>query len=200
LEPLDSGSIFLRNEEVTHLNPKKVVEKGIGFVPEDRKKEGLCLGLPLKENIIRASLDKLFKSGFVSSKQEENIALRFINELSIATTSASRLAMFLSGGTQQKVVLAQWLCVGTSILILDEPTRGIDVGAKVEIYRMINELAKKGTAILVISSELPEIMGISDHIYVMCRGKITGDFNRRNMSAEKIIACAFGSEEAIYAA
>jgi ABC-type sugar transport system ATPase subunit len=108
--------------------------------------------------------------------------------------------MFLSGGTQQKVVLAQWLCVGTSILILDEPTRGIDVGAKVEIYRMINELAKAGNAILVISSELPEIMGISDRIYVMCRGKITGEFDRRKMSAEKIIACACGSEEAINAA
>lgn len=200
MEPMDSGAIFLRNEEVKHLSPKKVVQKGIGFVPEDRKKEGLCLGLPLKENVIRASLDKLFKSGFVSSRQEENIAAKFVKDLSIATTSTSRLAMFLSGGTQQKVVLAQWLCVGTSILILDEPTRGIDVGAKVEIYRMINKLAKAGNAILVISSELPEIMGISDRIYVMCRGKITGEFDRKKMSAEKIIACAFGSEEAINAA
>ena len=156
--------------------------------------------MPLKENIIRASLGKLFKSGFVSSRQEESIALKYIKELMIATTSTSRLAMFLSGGTQQKVVLAQWLSVGSSILILDEPTRGIDVGAKVEIYKIINELAKAGNAIFVISSELPEIMGISDRIYVMCRGEITGSFNRKNMSAEKIIACAFGSEEVIHAA
>jgi ribose transport system ATP-binding protein len=105
----------------------------------------------------------------------------------------------LSGGTQQKVVLAQWLCAGSSILILDEPTRGIDVGTKVEIYRIINQLARKGTAIFVISSELPEIMGISDRIYIMCRGEITGELSQGAVTAEKVAAYAFGTHEAVNA-
>jgi ABC-type sugar transport system ATPase subunit len=172
---------------------------GIGFSPEDRKQEGLCLALSLKENIERASLDKLFSSGFVSGKKENEVAQKYIHDLSIATPSADRLALYLSGGTQQKVVLAQWLCAKSSILILDEPTRGIDVGTKAEIYRIINQLAQQGTAILVISSELPEVMGISDRIYVMCRGEITGVLDRADATPEKIAALAFGTQETVNA-
>jgi len=157
----------------------------------------LCLALSVKENITRASLDILFRSGFVSARKEKEVAEEYIKKLSIATPSPDRLAVYLSGGTQQKVVLAQWLCAGSSVLILDEPTRGIDVGTKVEIYRTINQLARNGAAILVISSELPEIMGISDRMYVMCRGEITGELKHGEVTAEKVASCAFGTQEAI---
>ncbi|MGD0708054.1 MAG: sugar ABC transporter ATP-binding protein [Anaerolineaceae bacterium] len=199
LDAMESGSVFLYGEKIDRPSPSKLVSKGIGFSPEDRKQEGLCLALSLKENIVRASLDRLFTSGFISGKRENEIAQQYIHDLNIATPSVDRLALYLSGGTQQKVVLAQWLCAKSLILILDEPTRGIDVGTKVEIYRMINQLAQNGTAILVISSELPEVMGISDRIYVMCRGEITGKLDHADATAEKIAALAFGTQEAIHA-
>jgi ribose transport system ATP-binding protein len=199
LDPMDSGTIYLYGKKVIHPSPSNLVGQGIGFSPEDRKHEGLCLALSVKENIARASLDRLFPTGFVSRQKENEVAQKYVRELSIATPSSDRLAIYLSGGTQQKVVLAQWLCAGSSVLILDEPTRGIDVGTKVEIYRIINQLAKKGTAILVISSELPEIMGISDRIYVMCRGEITGELKHEEATAEKVGAYAFGTREGIYA-
>ena len=196
LDPLELGSVYLRGEKITHISPSKSVGLGIGFSPEDRKQEGLCLALSLRENIVRASTDKMFPSGFVNGRKEREIARKYIHELNIATPSEDRLALYLSGGTQQKVVLAQWLCAGSSVLILDEPTRGIDVGTKVEIYRTINQLAQKGNAILVISSELPEIMGISDRIYVMCRGEITGELDRKEANPEIIASYAFGIQEA----
>ena len=199
LDPMDQGSVYLNGEKVSHLSPSKSVGIGVGFSPEDRKQEGLCLALSVKENITRASLDRLFPSGFVSSRKEVEVGKQYVDELNIATPSVDRLALFLSGGTQQKVVLAQWLCAGSSVLILDEPTRGIDVGTKVEIYRIINQLAQKGNAVLVISSELPEIMGISDRIYVMCRGEITGELERGKANAEKIASYAFGIQEVHHA-
>jgi ABC-type sugar transport system ATPase subunit len=196
---MDEGAVYLGGEKVSHLSPSRSVGLGIGFSPEDRKQEGLCLALSLKENIERASLDKLFTSGFVNGRREREVARQYIRELNIATPSEDRLAIYLSGGTQQKVVLAQWLCAGSSVLILDEPTRGIDVGTKVEIYRIINQLARKGNAVLVISSELPEIMGISDRIYVMCRGEIAGELDRSEATPEKIAAYAFGTQETSHA-
>jgi len=197
LDPMDAGSVYLYGKKVNRPSPSKLVAQGLGFSPEDRKHEGLCLALSVKENIERASLDRLFRSGFVWGNKEDEIAQKYIQELSIATPSSDRLAIYLSGGTQQKVVLAQWLCAGSSVLILDEPTRGIDVGTKVEIYRIINQLAKKGTAILVISSELPEIMGISDRMYVMCRGEITGELKHGEVTAEKVATYAFGTQESV---
>jgi len=200
LEPMEAGSVYLFGKKQPRLSPERSVGAGIGFSPEDRKQEGLCLALSLKENIVRASLDRLFPKGIVSGKKETAVAKRYIQELGIATPSADRLAVYLSGGTQQKVVLAHWLCAGSSVLILDEPTRGIDVGAKVEIYRMINELARRGAAILLISSELPEVLGVSDRIYVMCRGRITGELPRDKATPEKIAAFAFGAQETLDAA
>jgi ribose transport system ATP-binding protein len=197
LDPMDSGSVYLFGNNISRPSPSKSVHLGLGFSPEDRKQEGLCLALSVKENITRASLDILFRSGFVSARKEKEVAEEYIKKLSIATPSPDRLAVYLSGGTQQKVVLAQWLCAGSSVLILDEPTRGIDVGTKVEIYRTINQLARNGAAILVISSELPEIMGISDRMYVMCRGEITGELKHGEVTAEKVASCAFGTQEAI---
>lgn len=200
LDPMDQGSVYLLGRKYTHLSPSQAVGLGIGFSPEDRKREGLCLALSLKENIVRASLDRWFPSGFISGRKEDEMAQKYIQELRIATPSADRLAVYLSGGTQQKVVLAHWLCAGSSVLILDEPTRGIDVGTKVEIYRMINRLAGEGAAILLISSELPEILGISDRIYVMCRGRVSGELSRAEATAERVAALAFGSLESIDAA
>ncbi len=199
LDSMETGLIYLYGKKVSHLSPSELARQGVGFLPEDRKSEGLCLALSVKENIERASLDRLFSSGFISGKRENEIAQKYIRELDIATPSIDRLAVYLSGGNQQKVVLGQWLCAKSSVLILDEPTRGIDVGAKVEIYRIINQLAKDGAAILVISSELPEIMNISDRIYVMCRGEITGEFKREEVTAEGVAKCAFGTKEVINA-
>ncbi len=196
LDSMEAGSVYLYGERVDDPSPSKSVRLGIGFSPEDRKQDGLCLALSLKENVVRASLDTLFPHGFVSGKRESEVAQKYVRELRIATPSTDRPVVYLSGGTQQKVVLAQWLCAGSSVLILDEPTRGIDVGTKVEIYRIINELAKNGAAILLISSELPEVLGISDRIYVMCRGQITGEFHREEATSEDIAACAFGTREA----
>jgi ribose transport system ATP-binding protein len=193
LDLMDSGRVFLFGERVTHLSPSAAVDSALGYLSEDRKGEGLCLSLPVKENIVRAALNKLFPWWVVSPAKEEQVSKRYIEELSIATPSTSRLAVYLSGGTQQKVVVAQWLCAGSEVLILDEPTRGIDVGAKVEIYHIINEMTRKGAAILMISSELPEVMGMSDRIYVMHRGRIRGEFSRGEAIAEEIISCAFGT-------
>jgi len=195
LDQMDTGAVFIDGNKLKHLSPSKLVRKGVGFSPEDRKKEGLCLILSLKENIVRASLDKLFTSGLVSSKKEKRIADKYIKDLDIASPSSDRLVIYLSGGTQQKVVLAQWLCAESSVLILDEPTRGIDVGTKVEIYRIINNLAKSGVAIILISSELPEIMGISDRIYVFRMGQISGEFINDGVTAEDIAAAAFKTRE-----
>ncbi len=197
LDPMDKGAVYLYGKKYPHPSPSRSVDFGIGFSPEDRKKAGLCLALSLKENIERASLDRLFPTGLIFGKKENEVAQKYVEQLGIATPSVDRLALYLSGGTQQKVVLAHWLCAGSSVLIMDEPTRGIDVGAKVEIYRMINQLAKNGVAILLISSELPEIMGMSDRIYVMCRGRITGELGHEEATAEIVAALAFGTQEAL---
>ncbi len=199
LDPMDSGAIFRGGQKVSHSTPDAAVRMGIGFVTEDRKREGLCMILPVKQNVVRASLDKLFPRWFVSPGREECFAQKYIADLSIATPSSERAVAYLSGGNQQKVVVAQWLCAGSDMLILDEPTRGIDVGTKVEIYRIMNRLTAQGAAILMISSELPEVMGMSDRLYVMCRGRITGEFSRGEASAEKVVACAFGTQEAGHA-
>lgn len=197
LDSIEDGSVYVCGKKISDLSPNKLVRLGVGFSPEDRKKEGLCLALPLKENILRASFDRLFPSRLVSGKREAKIAEKYIGLLNIATPSADRPVVYLSGGTQQKVVLAHWLCAGSQILILDEPTRGIDVGAKVEIYQIINQLAKNGTAVLLISSDLPEVIGICDRIYVMYRGQIVKEFKREEATAEKIVLHALGTEEAV---
>jgi len=195
LDPRDSGAVYRDGRRVSHLSPDAAARMGLGFVTEDRKREGLCMVLPVRQNVVRASLDRLFPHWLISPGRERQVAHKYIAELSIATPSSERAVAYLSGGNQQKVVLAQWLCAGSDMLILDEPTRGIDVGTKVEIYRMMNRLTQQGTSILMISSELPEVMGMSDRLYVMCRGRITGEYSRGEATAERIVACAFGTQE-----
>jgi len=188
----DSGRVFVFGKEVNPKNPIDMVEEGMALIPEDRKGQGLALILPTSENIVMANLKKLFSGPFISLKKERDVSQKFIVDLSIATPSSSRVVQFLSGGTQQKVVLAKWLCTQSKIFIFDEPTRGIDVGAKAEIHGLMRELVKNGAAILMISSELPEILGMSDRIYVMREGNIVAQLSCSEATQETVIAYAMG--------
>ncbi|HHY48034.1 MAG TPA: sugar ABC transporter ATP-binding protein [Firmicutes bacterium] len=192
IDPYDSGEVFVFGERLPKGSPAHSVERGLGFLPEDRKDLGLALGMSVKDNMVQASLRSVSNFGFIDFRRERDVAQGFVKQLRIATPSIYRLVRFLSGGTQQKVVLSKWLATKARILIFDEPTRGIDVGAKAEIYSLIDELVKQGVAILMISSELPEILGISDRIYVMREGRITGEFHRDAATRERIISYAMG--------
>lgn len=194
VDPIESGKIFVFGKEVRPTSPAQMVQAGISLLPEDRKNQGLCLILPTSDNIVMASLQKMFPKFFVNSRKEKSVVVDYIKDLRIATPSPSRITQFLSGGTQQKVVLAKWLCTEAKIFIFDEPTRGIDVGAKAEIHGFMNELVKNGGAVLMISSELPEVLGMSDRVYVMREGRIIKELNRKEATQEKIIAYAMGGE------
>ena len=193
LEASDEGDIYIYGKKISNISPINSINSGLGFLTEDRIREGLCMNLSVKRNITRASLNKISHGGFLNLKKEEELASQYVNYLNIKTKSINGSVAFLSGGNQQKVILAQWLCVDSQIMILDEPTKGIDVGAKVEIYKIINALTEKRVAVLLISSDLPEIMGISNKIYVMYGGKISKCFEERNeFSSEDIISYAIG--------
>jgi L-arabinose transport system ATP-binding protein len=188
--PKTSGRILLANREVTIRRPVDAIAKGIGFAPEDRKREGLVLMRSVLENASMAILRRLSRFHFVSSRKERAVVSGFVEKLQVRTPSLEQEAGKLSGGNQQKVVLARWLAAKPKVLILDEPTRGIDVGAKAEIYRLIDELANEGLGIMFISSELPEILGLSDRIYVMHNGHITGELSGANATEESVLALA----------
>ncbi len=188
----DSGKVFVFGKEVKPKTPSDMVKRGLGLIPEDRKGQGLCLILPTSENIVLANLRKLFNGFIVKMRKERQVTMDYIKDLRIATPSTSRIVQYLSGGTQQKVVLAKWLCTNSRIFIFDEPTRGIDVGAKAEIHGLMRELVKNGAAILMISSELPEILGMSDRIFVMREGSVVAEMNRDEATQEKVIAHAMG--------
>jgi len=194
LDNYDTGEIKFFGKGVKKKNsPFNHVAMGIGLLPEDKKEQGLCMVLPVKQNITRASLKRLFPRWFISPVKENNVAKKYISELNIATDSPDKQVIFLSGGNQQKVVLAHWMCANSKLLILDEPTKGIDVGAKVEVYRIMNRLAKEGVGVLLISSDLPEIVGMSDRIYVMYRGEITNTFPRGRNNPGEILSYAIGT-------
>jgi len=188
--PLDDGQIFLTGEKVTIHRPDEAIAKGIGFAPEDRKREGLILVRSVLENTSIAILRQLSRFHIVRKGMERNIVGEFVEKLQIRTPSLDQEVGKLSGGNQQKVVLSRWLAAKPKVLILDEPTRGIDVGAKAEIYRLVDELANAGLAIVFISSELPEILGLSDRIYVMQNGRITGELSGADASEEAILELA----------
>ncbi len=192
LDSPDAGEIRLWGKKASRHSPRRSIAEGLGYLSENRQSEGLCLSLNVRQNIVRASLRRMFPWGMKSPRKERLTAQKHVDELDIATPSLERAVQFLSGGTQQKVVFAHWICAGSRLLILDEPTRGIDVGTKVEIYRMMNRLAKEGAAILLISSDLPELLNMSDRVYVMYKGKIMEMLEREQMSAERIIAAAIG--------
>jgi len=188
--PIDSGQIYLGGEKISIRRPDDAIAKGIGFAPEDRKQEGLILIRSVLENTSIAILRWISRFTFVRKKLERSIVREFVDKLRVRTPSLEQEVGKLSGGNQQKVVLSRWLAAKPKVLILDEPTRGIDVGAKAEIYRLIDELANDGLAIMFISSELPEILGLSDRIYVMQNGRITGELLGPEATEESILELA----------
>ncbi len=193
-DPMDSGSIEVFGKPVRIKSPQDAIRHGIGLVTEDRKQQGLVLGMVVRENTTLANLDFLSSLGFIRRGEEREVAEKYRTDLSIKTPTIEQTVHNLSGGNQQKVVLAKWLYTGSKILIFDEPTRGIDVGAKSEIYKLMNELAKNGVAIIMISSELPEVLGMSDRILVMHEGRLTGELSRADATQEKIMHLATGGD------
>lgn len=189
-DPKTSGEIYLEGKKVEIQSPKDAVKLGIGLVPEDRKLQGLILNMAVYENISLPSLKFLFPNGILKSNIEFKLAQNFIEKLQIRTPSIFQKVVNLSGGNQQKVVLSKWLALKPKILILDEPTRGIDVGAKAEIHKLIADMAKEGIGIILISSELPEILALSDRILVVSKGKITAEISKEEASQEKIMQYA----------
>jgi ABC-type sugar transport system ATPase subunit len=190
IDKRDSGQIFIDGKPVEIKHPFDAVNHGIALVPEERKTQALILNMNIRENISLAILDKLKGRILFSKKQESKIALDYVKTLNIITVSIERLVKYLSGGNQQKVVLAKWLASKPRVLILDEPTRGIDVGAKREIHELISGMAKAGLAVIMISSELPEILGMSDRIVVMHEGRIKGELSGSEATQEKILNMA----------
>ena len=192
-DPMDSGQIFVNGRPVTVRTPIDAIKNGIGYLSEDRKSFGLALGMQVKDNITMAFLDQVSsRSGRIRKEMERSVSERFVRDLSIKTPSISQIVKNLSGGNQQKVVIAKWLFRNANVLIFDEPTRGIDVGAKYAIYELMDQLAAKGAGIIMISSELPEILGMSDRVMVMCQGRIAGVMDREEASQEKILHYAAG--------
>jgi ribose transport system ATP-binding protein len=196
VERLDSGEIYIEGRKVDIRSPKDAIREGLGFVTEDRKKEGLVLCLSVEKNITLPNLKSVLKNLWhILLKKERDISEQYIAKLNIKTPSAGQLARNLSGGNQQKVVLAKWLLSKSKLFIFDEPTRGIDVGAKVEVYNLINELAADGAAIIMVSSELPEILGVSDRIMVLCRGEKMAELDPFSTTQEEILFYAAGGEK-----
>lgn len=189
-DPKIYGEIYLDGKKVEINSPKDAIKLGIGLVPEDRKLQGLILNMAVFENISLASLKYLFPNGIIKSALEYTLAQKFVEKLQIKTPSIFQKVVNLSGGNQQKVVLAKWLALRPKILILDEPTRGIDVGAKTEIHKLIGEMAKEGIGIILISSELPEILALSDRILVVSKGRITAELTKEEATQEKIMQYA----------
>ena len=190
---IDGGQIHLDGKPVTVRSPQDAIRQGIGLLTEDRKGQGLVLGMTVRENTTLANLRSLVKFLFVNRREERSVTERYVRELQIKTPSIEQVVQNLSGGNQQKVVLAKWLFTQSKFLIFDEPTRGIDVGAKVEIYKLMNELVRKGVSILMISSELPEVLGMCDRILVMHEGRLAGELSRKDATQERIMQIATGT-------
>jgi len=189
------GSIILNGAPVKISSPADAIRAGIGYVPRERKNDGLVLTASVGDNITYAYLKKLVHAGFIDFRKEHDVVQKWISRLNIKTPSRTTCINSLSGGNQQKAVIAKWLLSEPKLLILNEPTRGVDVGAKVEIYHLIEELCRMGLAIVMISSEMPEVMGISDRIVVVHEGHVTGECPREEFSQEKLMLMAIGGKE-----
>lgn len=190
IDPIESGTISYLGKELKAHTPAQAIEKGIGFVPEDRRKQGLVLDLSIRRNTTLTLIKKLATLGIIPPKREKHFAGTWTEKLQVKAGSLEHNASTLSGGNQQKVVLAKWLAVEPKLLIVDEPTRGIDVGTKSEVHRLLSSLAEQGVGILMVSSELPEVLGMSDRIYVMREGQITKELSRSEATAEKVMGAA----------
>ena len=191
-DPVDSMEVWVDGKQVRIRSVIQAIKYGIGYATEDRKRDGLALGLDIKYNTNMAHLPELSKFGFIDDKAGEENAERYVELLRTKTPSIHQLCRNLSGGNQQKVVLAKWLCNDVKVLIVDEPTRGIDVGAKYEVYELFNRLSDQGVAIIMISSELPEVLGMSDRILVIHEGEINGELDAKTATQEQILYLAAG--------
>ncbi|MGX9290347.1 sugar ABC transporter ATP-binding protein [Bacillus sp. A015] len=194
LDPLDKGEIWVHGKKAVIKKPSDAVKLGIGFITEDRKDEGLMLDASIRENIGLPNLDSFSPKGLIDKKNEQDFVDLLIKRLTIKTASSEISARRLSGGNQQKVVIAKWIGIQPKVLILDEPTRGVDVGAKREIYQLMNELTDRGVAILMVSSELPEVIGMSDRVLVIHEGTINGELDQTEATQERIMTLATGGK------
>ena len=188
----DSGDILINNHPLAIKNPQSAIQAGIGYLPEDRKLQGLFLKMAIRLNISAADLSLVSSSGFLNANKERELSSLYVKQLNIRTPSIEQQARNLSGGNQQKVVIAKWLAVKPKVLILDEPTRGVDVGAKIEIYNLMHQMASQGMALVMISSELLELLGMSDRILVLREGRAMGELSRADATEEKIMTLATG--------
>lgn len=186
------GKVFLHGREITVKNPRDAIRQGFGFITENRRDEGLLLHSTICTNTVLVALNKVLRFGLIDYKEESRVAKEYVEKLHTATPSVNQRAMYLSGGNQQKVVLAKWLFSDSEVIIFDEPTRGIDVGARREIYQIINDLVAEGKTIIVISSDMEEIMGLSDRILVMHEGCIAGELLKEDFSQSLITEYAVG--------
>ncbi len=185
-----SGNIFIDGKEVNIKSPKDAIKFGIGLCPEDRKEQGLILERTVKENMTVSILKTISNNSVINRNKEVQLSNDAVNKLKVKTPTIEKAVIELSGGNQQKVILARWLLSNLKVLILDEPTKGIDVGVKAEFYQMICDLAKSGMGIILISSELPEIINLSDRVIVMSEGKISGELKKEELSEEVILKAA----------
>ena len=192
LDPKDSGEVFIDGKKIEIKNPADAIKNKIGFVTENRQEEGLILDESIRENISLLNFDKFSKNSFIDKAKEKNLSDNLVDSFKVKTQSSESKISDLSGGNQQKVVFAKWYAIGPEILILDEPTKGVDVGAKREIYGLIKDLTNKGVSIILISSDLPELISLSNRIYVIHEGKVQGELLKKDASQEKIMTLATG--------
>lgn len=198
IDPKESGTLILDGKEITINGPMDAIKAGVVLAPEDRKKDGLCTKLSIRQNLALPNLDLIAgKSGVINSKIEDELCEKAVANLTIKTPNLEVDAATLSGGNQQKVVVGKWLARNSRVVIFDEPTRGIDVGAKVEIYRLMNQLKQQGIAVMFVSSEMPEVMGVADRIIVMCDGRITGELSAKGATQNEILKFATAFENKI---
>ncbi|MCL1895260.1 MAG: sugar ABC transporter ATP-binding protein [Clostridiales bacterium] len=191
IDRYSEGEVLLHGKKVRYRLFSEAIKDRFGFITEDRKRQGLVLGMSVERNITLASLKSVSRFGFITFRKEAEVAKEYIGKLRVMTPSEKVDVKQLSGGNQQKVVLAKWLFVNSDIIIVDEPTRGIDVGAKVEIYKLLNDLTAEGKSVIMISSDMPELIGMCDRIYVMHEGRIKGELDRGVFSSERILQTAF---------
>jgi rhamnose transport system ATP-binding protein len=197
IDDLDAGKLWLKGREASFASPRAAVRAGLAYVPEDRQSQGLVLPLPISQNVTLPLLREMSRGGFLRPARERALSQEYADRLRLRARSVRQAARELSGGNQQKVVLSKWLATRPIVLILDEPTRGIDVGAKAEVHRLMGELAASGLAILMISSDLPEILAMSDRILTMREGRLVAEFARAEATPERVMAAAAGQPAAV---
>ena len=190
MHPLSSGEIYVKGKKVNVSSPQDIIKEGVALITEDRKVTGLNLSGTVNDNIAMVAIKKLLTNGLYNKSKAYKASQEYIEKLNIKTPSANQIVGNLSGGNQQKVVIAKWLLNEPDIIILDEPTRGIDVGAKRDIYLLLGKLVQQGKAVIMISSEIPELMGICDRVLVMCEGNDSGEVKREDFSQERIMTLA----------